>query len=153
MDADKTYGEKAWWQYTRMLRTVLNKSRRQHPTKQQLYGYLPLIMKSRQTRHVGHYRRSKNKLISDVLLWTPSHRRAKVGRPPTIYQQLCNDTGCSLEDLPRAIVNRDEWQERVREICACNATWWWWWIHCNLFVSKNQTVTQTFACYYFFCLD
>ena len=31
--------------YTRMLRTILNKSRRQHPTKKQLYGHLPLITK------------------------------------------------------------------------------------------------------------
>ena len=29
--------------YTRMLRAILNKSWRQHPTKQQLYGYLPPI--------------------------------------------------------------------------------------------------------------
>ena len=32
--------------YTRMLRAILNKSWRQHPTKQQLYGYLPPITKS-----------------------------------------------------------------------------------------------------------
>ena len=31
--------------YTRMLRAILNKSWRQHPTKQQLYGYLPPIRK------------------------------------------------------------------------------------------------------------
>ena len=29
--------------YTRMLHTVLNKSWKQHSTKQQLYGHLPLI--------------------------------------------------------------------------------------------------------------
>ena len=32
--------------YTRMLRTVLNKSWRQRPTKQQLYGYLPPTTKA-----------------------------------------------------------------------------------------------------------
>ena len=31
--------------YTRMLRAILNKSWRQHPTKQQLYGHLPPITK------------------------------------------------------------------------------------------------------------
>ena len=36
--------------YTRMLRAVLNKSWWQHPTKQQLYGHLPLIMKIIQVR-------------------------------------------------------------------------------------------------------
>ena len=38
-------------------------------------------------------------LISDILRWTPSHGQAKVGRPPRTYiQQLCVETGCSLED-------------------------------------------------------
>ena len=32
--------------YTKMLRAILNKSWRQHPTKQQLYGLLPSIMKT-----------------------------------------------------------------------------------------------------------
>ena len=57
--------------YTIMLRAVLNKSWRQHPTKQQLYGYLTLITKTiqvRRTRHVGHCWRSKDELISYVLL-------------------------------------------------------------------------------------
>ena len=32
--------------YTRMLRAILNKSRRQHPTRHQLYGHLPPITKT-----------------------------------------------------------------------------------------------------------
>ena len=49
--------------------------------------------------------------------------RAKVGRPARIYiQQLCADTGCTLEDLPGAIDDRDGWRER-----ASSVTWWWWW--------------------------
>ena len=70
--------------YTRILPAILNESRRQHPTKQQLYGHLPPITKTiqvRRTRHAGDCRRSKDELISDVLLWTPSHGRAKAGRP------------------------------------------------------------------------
>ena len=62
--------------YTRMLRAILKKSWRQHPTRHQLYGHLPLITKTiqvRQTRHAGHCLRSKDELISDVLLWTPTH--------------------------------------------------------------------------------
>ena len=60
--------------YTRMLRTILNKSWWQHPTRHQLYGHLPPITKTiqvRRTRHAGHCWRSKDELISDVLLWTP----------------------------------------------------------------------------------
>ena len=68
--------------YTRMLRAILNKSWRQHPTKQQLYGHLPPITKAikvRRTRHARHCWRSRDELISDVLQWTPSHGRAKAG--------------------------------------------------------------------------
>ena len=68
--------------YTRMLWAILNKSWKQHSTKQQLYGYLPPISKIiqiRWTRHERHYWRSKDELISDVLLWTSSHGRASVG--------------------------------------------------------------------------
>ena len=61
---------------------LLNRSWRQHPTKQQLYGHLTLITKTiqiRRTIHAGHCWRSRNELISDVLLWTPTHGRAKAG--------------------------------------------------------------------------
>ena len=66
--------------YTRMLRATSNKSWRQHPTKHQLYGHLPSITKTiqvRRTRHAGHCWRSKDELISDVLLWTPAYGREK----------------------------------------------------------------------------
>ena len=42
--------------YTRMLREILNKSWRQHPTRHQLYGHLTPITKTiqvRRTRHAG----------------------------------------------------------------------------------------------------
>ena len=58
----------------------MNKSRRQHPTKQQLYSRLPPITKTikvKRTRPVEHCWRSKDELISNVLRWTPSHGRAK----------------------------------------------------------------------------
>ena len=79
------YGSTAWTltkrmekkldgNYTRMLRAILNKSWRQHTTKQQPYGHLPPItetIKVRRTRHAGHCWRIRDKLISDVLLWIP----------------------------------------------------------------------------------
>ena len=80
------------------------------------------------TRHAGHCWRSRDELIRDVLLWTPTHGRAKAGRPARTYiQQLCEDTGCCPEDLPRAMNDREEWRERVRDIRATSAIWWWWW--------------------------
>ena len=125
--------------YTRMLRAILNKSWQQHPTRHQLYGHLPPITKTiqvRRTRHAGHCWRSRDELIRDVLLWIPTHGRAKAGRPARTYiQQLCEDTGCCPEDLPRAMNDREEWRERVRDIRATSAIWWWWriysYINCN----------------------
>ena len=108
-----------------------NKSWRQHPTRHQLYDHLPPITKTiqvRRTRHAGHCWRSRDVLISDVLLWTPTYDRAKAGQPARTYiQQLCEYTGCSPEDLPEAMNDREKWWERVRDICASGTTWWWWW--------------------------
>ena len=99
--------------YTRMLRAILNKSWRQHPTKRYLYGHLSPITKTIKIRHVGHCWRSRDELISHILLWTPSHGRAKVGRPARTYiKQLCADMGRSPEDLPEAMDDREEWWER-----------------------------------------
>ena len=94
----------------------------QHPTEQPLYGHLPPITKTiqiRQTRHAGHCWRSRDELISDVLLWTPSHSRAKAERPARTYiQKLSEDTGCSPEDLPKAMNDRERCRERVINIRA-----------------------------------
>ena len=68
--------------------------------------------KVRRTRHAGHCWRSRDELISDVLLWTPTYGRAKAGRATRTYiQQLCEDTGCSPEDLPEAMNDREKWRE------------------------------------------
>ena len=103
--------------YTRMLRAILNKSWQQHPTRHQLYGNLPPITKTiqaRRTRNAGHCWRSRDELVSDVPLWTPAYGQSKAGRPAWTYiQQLCDDTGCNLEELPEAMNDRETWRERV----------------------------------------
>ena len=120
-----------------MLRAILNKSWRQHPTRHQLYSHLPPITKTiqvRRTRHAGHCWGRRDVLISDVLLWNPTYGRAKAGRPARTYiQQLYEDTGCSPEDLPEAMNDKEKWRERVTDIRASGMTWWWWWWYtfCN----------------------
>ena len=107
--------------YTRMPRAILNKSWRQHPTKQQLYCHLSPISKTiqvRQNRLVGNCWRSRDELRCNIPLWTPSHGLA--GWPATTYiRQHYADTGCSLKDLPEAMDDWEGWRERVREIPAC----------------------------------
>ena len=109
--------------------SILNKSWWQHPTRHQLYGHLPPITKTiqiRRTRHAGHIWRSKDELISDILLWTPVYGQAKAGWPVRTYiQQLCEDTECSPEDRAEAMNDREKWRERVRDIRTSGTTWWW----------------------------
>ena len=76
--------------YTRMLRAILNRSWQQHPTWRQLYGHLPPITKTiqaRRTRHAGHCWRSKDEIVSDVLLWTLAYGQSKAGRPARTFIQ------------------------------------------------------------------
>ena len=54
----KRFEKKLDGNYTRMLRAILNKCWRQHPTRHQLYGHLPPIAKTiqaRRDRHTGHW--------------------------------------------------------------------------------------------------
>ena len=74
-------------------------------------------------RQTGFFSLGYTIILSDVLLWTPTHGRAKAGRPARTYiQQLCEDTGCCPEDLPEAMNDREKWRERVRDIHATSTT-------------------------------
>ena len=123
-----------------MMRAIQNNSWRQHPTKHQLYGHLPPITKTiqvRRTRHAGHYWRSRDELIVDVLLLTPTYGREKVRGPARTYiQQLCEDTRCSPEDLPKAKNDRENGRERAKDIRAGCMTWWWreWYIYVYIYI-------------------
>ena len=112
-----------------------------------LYGHLPPITKTiqvRRTRHAGHCWRSRDELIRDVLLWIPTHGRAKAGRPARTYiQQLCEDTGCCPEDLPRAMNDREEWRERVRDIRAASRIWWWWYIYIYIYIYSSNSCSRS----------
>ena len=105
----------------KMLRAIWNKTWKQHPTRKQLYGHLPhitQIIRVRRTRCAGHCWRSRDELISGVLLWKPSHGHARVGRPAKTYiDQLCADTGYS-----GTMNDREGWQEIVMDIHAASTT-------------------------------
>ena len=118
--------EKLDGNYTRMLRAILNMSWQQYPTRRQLYGHLPPITKTiqaRRTRHAGHCWRSKDEIVSDVLLWTPAYGQSKAGRlARTFIQQLCYDTGCNPEDLPEVMNDRETWRRSVWDVRASRTT-------------------------------
>ena len=69
---------------------------------------------SKMNKTCGTLLEKQDELMSDVLQWNTTCGRASVGRLARNYlHQICADTGCSLEDLPGAMDDRDGW--RVRE--------------------------------------
>ena len=101
----------------------LNKTRKHHTTKQQLYGHLPPISQTiqiRQTIHVGHCWRSTDELIRDIRLWTLTHGHASVGQPAKNknLNQLYADTGYPQEDPTRVMAGGDGWRESQGTLCC-----------------------------------
>ena len=100
------------------LALTLNISWREHLTNKELYKDIPKIrdtIRQHRLRFVGHCWRSKEEIVSDVPLWQPSHGKRERGRPATFISLLMNDTGCTIEELPNAMDNREEWSIRVNQ--------------------------------------
>ena len=133
LDANKTVGEKARRQLHKNAASNIKQVLEAAPEKHQLYVHLPPITKTIQVR------RSRDELRIDVLLWTPTYGRAKAGRPAWT-QQLCENSGCTPEDLPEAMDDREKWWERVRVIRAGSMTWWWWWSYLNCMLMLNSII-------------
>ena len=88
MDANKTAGEEARRQLHKNATCNLEQVLAATPYKTPTVRPPAPIMKTiqvRRTRHAGHCWRSRDELIRDVLLWTPTHGRAKAGRPARTY--------------------------------------------------------------------
>ena len=156
MDANKRYGKKAWRQLHKT--TASNTEQVLEVASHKAAAVRPPTTKTiqvRRTRHARHCWRSKDELISDIFLWTPSHGRAKARRLARTYiQPLCIDTGYSIVELPGAMDDRDGWWERVREIRACGATWWWWWyndqpvLYLNEWWLRNRSTVSNLSSVY-----
>ena len=72
--------------------------------------------------------------------------RAKAGQLARTYiQQFYEDTGCSPEDRPEAMKDREKWGERVKDIWANGMTWRWWCIY-NCIIN----IDYHYYCYYWF---
>ena len=55
-------------------------------------------------------------------------RQISISRLPMVIISECIlQAGYNPEDLPKAMNDREKWQERVRDIRAGGTTWWWWW--------------------------
>ena len=77
----------------------------------------------RRTRHAGHCKRSKDVLISDILLWTPTLRCARIGQPEITYISSVRSMDvvwrtCSYQWMISSDQERERERERVRAIRA-----------------------------------
>ena len=120
MTLTKHFEKKLDGNYARMPRLDLNKSWKQHTSKQQLYGHLPPISQIIQVIRTFIQCSSKVSIfwdyINNVLLLTPTHRHTCVDDQQRLMYKLCVNTGCSLEDLQeRWTVVTDGEKERERE--------------------------------------
>ena len=106
--------------YTRLLRSALGISWKQHKTNKELYGELPLVsdtLKLRRLRFIGHCWRRKDETVHQLLLWEPPHGRRSRGRPCFTYiDQLAEDTGLEKDQLVTAMDNRVEWCRLVKDV-------------------------------------
>ena len=156
LDAIKTAGEEARRKLHKNAESNIEQVPEATPHKQQLYGHLPLITKTiqiRRTRHAGHCWRSRDELISDVLLCTPTFGRAKARRPARTYiEQLCEDKGCSPKDPPEAITDREKWRERIRDIRAGGTAWWWWSLPSYYPGSLSLSLSLSIYIYIYICV-
>ena len=126
------YGSEAWsinktteksidGAYTRMLRTALNISWREHITNEELYGSLPKLstrIKERRMRLAGHCYRHKEEEASKLVLWQPKHGKTKRGKRKTTYiNTLLEDTGLeNVGEIKTAMLDRNGWRERIHMV-------------------------------------
>ena len=73
-----------------MLKAILNISLKEQSTKIRLYGNIPPLtctigIRIRRTRFAGHFYRSEEESIKDVLLWTLNYDTTEPGRPRKTY--------------------------------------------------------------------
>ena len=125
--------------------------------------YLPPITKTiqvRRPRHAGHCWRSRDELISDVLLWTPTYGRAKAGRPARTYiQQLriqdvakktcqrrwtigkSGEIGSWISVLPARHDDDDDDIYIYIYLGVLSGIWWFWW-RCKNDMIKSSKYTN-----------
>ena len=132
--------------YIRMLEAVLNKSWKQHPSKQQLFGHLPPILQATQisrTRYAGQSLSSKDEQHSPMDSYIYSCKGYLTSKS---LHRFCALIGYSVEDLPRVMHDRNGLRDRDREkdrnrerLRALSTTRWWrWCLFIQLFARKQE---------------
>ena len=106
--------------YTKILRMVLNIHWTHTIKNEILYVTLERLSKKirrRILKFAGHFLQREDEVVSDLVLWQPTHGTRSRGRPPDSYiKTLERDTGLRENYLRAAKMNRDVWKSiTVRE--------------------------------------
>ena len=88
---------------------------------------IPKISKSiriQRLRHAGNCWRSKDKLVSDLIIWQPHRGKRKRGRPANTYiVQLRDDTNLTtIDEMKTAMEDGIGWYNHVMDYRA-SSTW------------------------------
>ena len=108
LDFIKALKEKTWWNSSRILCIVVNKSLKQYSSKWQLYSHLPLISQNIQIRQdmLGTVGKVGTNIL--VLLWVATYVDISINQTPKTYiHHLSTNTECCPEDSVRVMTNGD----------------------------------------------
>ena len=98
------------------------------------------ILQTLQVKQTVHGWRIKDELISEILQWALTHVPSRVIRPAKTYiHRRCRDTGCRLEDLSKAMIDKERWRGRVQKI---STTRWWC---CKLIRNPCRDLIHSFS--------
>ena len=117
--------------YTRMLRAILNKSWRQHPTRCQLYGHLPPITKTiqfRRARHADTAGEAKTSSLVTYYYGSPHMAQKKQDDQPELtYSSYVRTQNVTQKTCRRWWPIGKSSEQMVKDIRAGGTSWWWWW--------------------------
>ena len=96
--------------YTKLLRTSLGYSWRDHIRNEVLYGKLPKVtfkIRQRRLRLAGHCKRHPEESAHHLTLWMPKRGNRSRGKPATSFiQQLERDIGLGGDDIRTQMVDK-----------------------------------------------
>ena len=100
--------------FTRLLRSALGFTWKDHVSNKELYAEVPKAtdtVKQKRLKLAGHCYRHPEEAASNLVLWTPNHGKRGRGRPArTFVQQLRDDTGLQEREMASLMLSRDQWK-------------------------------------------
>ena len=101
-----------------MLRAALNKLWKEHLKNEELYKRIPMVtetIRKQYMRIVGDMDIVGEPITNRQALYYSGNLNTVNGHVGTYIDQLVEDTACSLDELPNAMNDRDEWRKRVND--------------------------------------